>query len=45
MTIQKMIAEAHIDKKTQMIRVKGNYGGQVVGVILLHMALIGLSWT
>jgi hypothetical protein len=33
-TIQKMIAEAHVDKKTQRVRLKGNYFGQVVEVIL-----------
>ncbi|MEO6974774.1 MAG: hypothetical protein ABI144_02715 [Gallionella sp.] len=33
-TIQKMIAEADIDKDTQNVRLKGNFGGQVVEVIL-----------
>ena len=33
-TIQKMVAEAQIDKKNLMIRLKGNYLGQVVQVIL-----------
>lgn len=33
-TIQKMIAEATIDKSTQMIRLKGNYFGQTVEIIL-----------
>jgi hypothetical protein len=33
-TIEKMVAEADIDKDTQRIRLKGNFGGQVVEVIL-----------
>jgi hypothetical protein len=33
-TINKMVAEADIDKDTQRIRLKGNYYGQVVEVIL-----------
>jgi hypothetical protein len=33
-TIEKVIASADIDKDTQRIRLKGNFGGQVVEVIL-----------
>lgn len=38
-TIQKMVAEADIDKDTQNIRLKGNFGGQVVEVILAGSTL------
>jgi hypothetical protein len=33
-TIEKVIASADIDKDTQRIRLKGNFGGQVVEIIL-----------
>lgn len=33
-TIQKMVAEADVSLNTQLIRLKGNYGGQVVEAIL-----------
>ena len=33
-TIEKMLAEADIDKDSQRIRLKGNFGGQVVEVVL-----------
>ncbi len=38
-TIQKMIAQADINKDTQYIRLKGNFGGQVVEVILAGSTL------
>lgn len=33
-TVQKMVAQADVDKNTQNIRLKGNFNGQVVEVIL-----------
>jgi hypothetical protein len=33
-TIEKMVAEANVSLNTQLIRLKGNYGGQVVEVTL-----------
>lgn len=38
-TVQKMVAQADIDKDTQNIRLKGNFGGQVVEVTLAGSTL------
>ncbi len=38
-TIEKMLAEADIDKDTQRIRLKGNFGGQVVEILLAGSTL------
>lgn len=38
-TVQKMVAQADIDKDTQNIRLKGNFSGQVVEVILAGSTL------
>jgi hypothetical protein len=38
-TLQKMLAEATVDQKTQQVRLKGNYGGQTVEVTLAGSTL------